>query len=195
MAVAATRTGMTLPGNGDAGMTVQTGRDMSEAPHLQIPPDIRQPSHHDRRQGNTAQRALMSGSMRSGAGRTAAVCSRSAGMPPAGPGRGRSSPGPGGQLPGLSSSARSQGPGLQPRNRGTGVLGRTRSRHHQLAGARGRLRCHEMAPGRSLDPGRDRRRAGHHYPGSPHSRAGRAASSGAACRPLRARVQPSPGQH
>jgi hypothetical protein len=43
-----------------------------------------------------------------------------------------------------------------PRNRGTGVLGRARSRHHQLAGARGGLRCDEMAPGGGLHPGRDR---------------------------------------
>src|ERR1700722_8043873 len=70
---------------------------------------------------------------------------------------------------------------------------RRRWGHHQLAGARGGLRCDEMAPGGSLHPGRDRRRAGHHHPGSPHARAGRAASSGAACRPLRARVQPCPG--
>jgi hypothetical protein len=43
-----------------------------------------------------------------------------------------------------------------PRNRGTGVLGRARSRHHQLAGARGGLRCDERAPGGGLHPGRDR---------------------------------------
>ena len=60
----------------------------------------------------------------------------------------------------------------------------TRSRHHQLAGARGRLRRDEMAPGHGLHPGRDRRRAGHHHPGSPHTRAGQAARSGIACRPV-----------
>src|SRR5450759_5144715 len=47
-----------------------------------------------------------------------------------------------------------KGPGLQPRDRGTGVLGRARTSDHQLAGARGRLRCGEMAPGGSLHPGR-----------------------------------------
>jgi hypothetical protein len=31
-----------------------------------------------------------------------------------------------------------------------------RTGHHQLAGARGGLRCDEMAPGRGLHPGRDR---------------------------------------
>ena len=46
------------------------------------------------------------------------------------------------------------------------------SRHHQLAGARGRLRCDEMAPGGGAHPGRNRRRAGHHHPGSHHARAG-----------------------
>ena len=42
------------------------------------------------------------------------------------------------------------------RDRGTVVLGRARTRHHQLAGARGGLRCDEMAAGGSLHPGRDR---------------------------------------
>jgi len=50
--------------------------------------------------------ALMSGSMRSAAGRTAAARSRSAGMPAAGPGRGRSSPGGWRTVTGPSSSAR-----------------------------------------------------------------------------------------
>ena len=132
----------------------------------------------------------MSGSMRSAAGRTAAAPSRSAGTPPAGPGRGRSSPRVWRTVTGPNSPRGPQRPGLQPRNRGTSVLGRTRSRHHQLAGARGGLRCDEMAPGRSPQPRRDRRRAGHHHPAPPHARAGRAARSSAACRPLRARVQP-----
>jgi len=76
-----------------------------------------------------------------------------------------------------------QGLDFKPWDGGTGVLGRARGRHHQLAGARGRLRCDEMAPGGSLHPGRDRRCAGHHYPGSLHARAGRAARSGVACCP------------
>ncbi len=49
--------------------------------------------------------ALMSGSMRSAAGRTAAARSRSAGMPPAGPCRGRSSPGGWRTVTGPSASA------------------------------------------------------------------------------------------
>jgi len=65
----------------------------------------------------------------------------------------------------------------------------------EYARVRGRLRCDEMAPGGSAHPGRNRRRAGHHYPGSPHARARRAARSGVACCPLRTRVQPCPGRH
>src|SRR5712691_9814854 len=51
----------------------------------------------------------MSGSMRSAAGRTAASRLRSAGMPRAGQGHGRSSPGAGGQLPGRAHARRPQG--------------------------------------------------------------------------------------
>ena len=65
-----------------------------------------------------------------------------------------------------------------------------RAGHHQLAGARGRLRCDEVAHGGGAHPGRDRRRAGHHHSGSHHARAGQAASGGAARRPLPAGVQP-----
>ena len=67
-------------------------------------------------------------------------------MPPARPGPGRSSPGA------LADSYRAEliraarkGLDFSPGTGGTGVLGDTRSRHHQLAGARGGLRCDQMA--------------------------------------------------
>jgi len=87
----------------------------------------------------------MSGSMRSGAGRTAAARSRSAGMQAAGPRRGLSLPGAWRTVTGPSSSARPAKALTSARNLGTSVLDRSRSRHHQMAGTHGGLRCDEVA--------------------------------------------------
>ena len=78
--------------------------------------------------------------------------SRSAGMPPGGLDHGRSSPGAWRTVTGPSSSALPARAGTSTWNRGTGVLGHPRACQHQLAGARSRLRCDEMAPGGGAHP-------------------------------------------